>query len=404
MSIRFVDAHCFAGGLALGIKQGGDFELVAKKESQDGFGSLNMEANRHIMGENWETQSGMYSDWEPIDAQLVASNPPCSAFSLLSSRNVRGMDSKINACMWGVAEYAARVKPEIFVMESVQGAYTQGKDLMVRLRARLEELSGDQYELTHVLHSARSVGSPQLRRRYLMVCHKIPFGLEPPEPQELPTVRDCIDDLRDLRIQWGPQSYKRMPLSMWAATKRSFDGLVDGHMYMQNLSQQRMEVLLKTGRWTPGKQYSDLMKELYENDVELPEIFKSYETMIEANWQFGWRSPGVIRPDWMCPVITGNGGGGLGHYTEPRILTQREVARLMGFPDNWLIEPNQKYKYLNSGWGKGVTVDVGRYFGTWLAKSINGEPGSVMGNLIGERERLINYTQHFRTFEAQKAA
>jgi site-specific DNA-cytosine methylase len=193
---------------------------------------------------------------------------------------------------------------------------------------------------------------------------------------------------------------------MWAATKRSFDGLIDGHVYMQNLSQKRMEFLMKTGKWTPGKQYSDLMRELYESNIELDrDMFKPYSSMVEQDFQFGWRSPYVIRPDWTCPVITGNGGGGIGHYAEHRILTQREVARLMGFPDNWLIEPNQRYKYLNSGWGKGVTVDVGRYFGTWAGRSINGEPGSVTGELIGERERLINYTQHFRNFAgAQKAA
>lgn len=397
--IRFIDAHCFAGGLALGIKLSGGFELVGKKELQDGFGSLNMEANRHIMGDNWETQSAFYPDWEPIDAQLVASNPPCSGFSLMSSPSFRGVDSRANSCMWGVTEYAGRVKPEVFILESVQGAYTQGRELMIRLRARLEELSGYKYDLTHVLHSARSMGSPQLRRRYMMVCHRIPFGVEPPEPKELPNVRQAIGDLEGLRIQWEPQAYARTPLSNWAASKRSSDGLVDGHVYHQNLSTQRMEWLMKTGRWGPGKQYSELIRELYDNDISLPESlnFKPYAAYVENGWYFGWRSPFIIRPNWLCPVITGNGGNSIGHWSEHRVLTQREVARLMGFPDDWLIEPNKKYKYLTSGWGKGVTVDVGRYFGTWIRRSLNDEPGSVIGEEIGEREYMINYTHHFKT-------
>jgi site-specific DNA-cytosine methylase len=284
-------------------------------------------------------------------------------------------------------------------MESVQQAYTQGYELMVALRAYLEQLSGLQYDLTHVLHSARSVGSPQLRRRYMLVCHRVPFGVELPTPKMLPTVRDCIDDLWEMPTQWEPQPYRRFPVSEWAEEKRTSDGLVDGHMYPQNLGQRRMEYLMQTGRWTPGKEYSELIRELYDNDIPLADYFKPYSAYIEADWKFGWRSPYVIRPDHTAPVITGNGPHGIGHYAEHRILTQREVARLMGFPDNWLIEPNKKYKYLTAGWGKGVTVDVGRYFGEWVSNSLSGNPGSLRGELIGERERLINFTNYYKVLQ-----
>jgi len=395
MSLRFVDVHCFAGGLALGVKENG-FELVGKKELQGAFGARNMEVNRHIMGYNWETQSGPYEDWEPIEAELIIGNPPCSGFSLLSSKSFRGVNSKANACMWGITEFAAKTAPPIFAFESVQGAYTQGIDLMRDLRARLEELTGMKYDLTHVLHSARSMGSPQLRRRYMFVAHRIPFGIELPEPKEMPTVRDAIGDLEGLKIQWEPQNYKKKALSQWAESKRA--DLVDGHMYVQNLGQRRIQFLLETGYWTPGKDYGQMMRELYDNDVELPEIMPPYSKYIEKDWDFGWNSPGRIRPDHTCPVITGSGGTGLAHYSENRTLTHREIARLMGYPDNWLIEPNKSYNALVSGWGKGVTVDVGRFFGKWLFESINGNPGSVTGELTGDRERVINFTNHYKTF------
>ena len=201
MSLRFIDCHGFAGGLTLGIAQNG-FELVAKKELQGGFGAPNMLANRHILGNSWDLQTGNYDSWETTEAQLIACNPPCSGFSLLSSRAFRGANSPINACMWGITDYASRVKPEIFAFESVQGAYTQGLELMRELRENLENKSGLRYDLTHVLHSARSMGSPQLRRRYMFVAHRVPFGVEVPAPREMPTVRDCIGDLEGLALQW----------------------------------------------------------------------------------------------------------------------------------------------------------------------------------------------------------
>ena len=396
MTLRFVDVHCFAGGLALGVQQSG-FELVGKKELQGAFGAQNMEVNRHILGNNWQTQSGPYEDREPIDAELIIGNPPCSGFSLLSSKSFRGINSKANACMWGITEFAAKTAPPIFAFESVQGAYTSGLDLMRDLRSHLETLTGQRYDLTHVLHSARSMGSPQLRRRYMFVAHRVPFGVELPNPKELPTVKQAIGDLEGLNLQWEPQSYVNAPLSKWAKEKRAKK--VDGHMNVQNLAAQRIQFLLETGYWTPGKDYAKLMRELYDNDVELPEMFKPYETYIEKDWDFGWHNASRLRPDHTAPVITGSGGTDTAHYSENRTITHREVARLMGYPDNWLIEPNKKYSALTAGWGKGVTVDCGKYFGKWLYASLSGNPGSLKGELTGDRERVINVTNHYKVLE-----
>ena len=399
MTLRFVDVHCFAGGLALGVQQNG-FELVGKKELQGAFGAKNMEVNRHILGNKWETQSGPYEDWEPIDAELIIGNPPCSGFSLLSTKSFRGVNSIANACMWGITEFAAKTAPPIFAFESVQGAFTTGHELMRDLRARLEELTGMKYDLTHVLHSARSVGNPQLRRRYMFVAHRIPFGVELPDPQEFPTVEQAIGDLEGLKIQFEAQPYKKKPKGIWAESKRNPEEIVDGHMYVNSLGAQRIRYLLETGLWEHGRDFSAVIKALYENGVELPEVYQNkIEKLIETDFNFGWNTPSRLKPDHTCPVITGSGGEQLAHYKENRTLTHREVARLMGFPDNWVIAPNEGYSALKSAWGKGVTVDVGRYFGKWLFESINGRPGSVTGEIIGDREKVINFTNQYKKLD-----
>ena len=397
---RFVDVHGFAGGLSLGVKMNG-FELVGKKESKGGFGAPNMEANRHLLGKNWETQIGGYEEWEPIDADLVIGNPPCSGFSLLSSKSFRGINSSINACMWGITEYAAKIAPPIFAFESVQGAYTSGRELMQDLRARLEELTGQKYDLTHVLHSARSVGSPQMRRRYMFIAHRIPVGFEVPTPKELPTIKDAIYDLAKLKLQWEEQIYTRTTISKWAQDKRAKNGKVDGHIGIDIPHTRRMKELLNTGLWKQGMDLAKVIQQLDENDVEWPEFYNRRKEHFQTNgYNFGFTQPYRLKDDGVCPVITGGGLDLLVHPTESRGLTHREVARLMGYPDSWNIEPLRDYKALRLTWGKGVTVDVGKYFGKWLHASLDGNPGELKGDLIGDRERLINFTQAWKEVAA----
>lgn len=406
--MRLVDAHCFAGGLVLGTILGmddPDVELVAKKESKGAFGAPMMEVNRHLLRGPWETQAGDYTEWEPTDADVVLSNPPCSGFSLLSNRNWRGVDSPANACMWGVAEYAARVKPTIWVMESVQAAYRQGRPLMQELRARLEALSGLRYDITHVLHSARSCGNPQVRNRYLLVCSQVPFGMEPPEAHLYPTVREAIADLELMKIpQWGQQRYHRPTLHPWSARSANVE-MVDGMVGMDNPHAHRLEYLLSKVRWEEGEHLSDVVRRCHEEGHELPELWQRQLPRLKATgWNMSFFQPIRLRGNHTCPVMTGAALGNFVHYRENRLLTHREVARLMGFPDSWQLERMRNVKGAASFYGKGVTVDVGRWLGTWLKSSLEGTPGDVIGEEIGDRERLIDVTNLWKRRQAQQLA
>lgn len=173
MTHTAVDCMGFAGGFTLGMVQAG-FELVGKRELPGGFGVANCEANRHLLGNSWKTQVGPAETWEVISNTEVGAlfgNPPCqdrSGFSVMSSKEFRGAESKVNACMWAFAEYVVRTKPTIAVFESVQQAFTKsdGLELMRRLRARVEEGTGERWTLYHVRHNAYSVGGCAQRRRY----------------------------------------------------------------------------------------------------------------------------------------------------------------------------------------------------------------------------------------------
>ena len=400
--IKFIDAHGFAGGLSCGISLNGDFTLVGKKEGKGAFGADNMEANRHILGNDWVTQAGPYEEWEPHEAQLLATNPPCSGFSSMSNKNFRGMQSTANACMWGVTEYAARVKPEIFIMESVSQAFNQGRPLMQQLREHLEKKSGLQYELTHVLHSARSCGAPQLRQRYFLVAHRVPFGIEAPDTSRLATVHDAIGDLEDLRLQWDDQviphggETRLTDVLRRRGYRNSF--IVDGHQVKPTKYAESTRYLCDVVGWK-GREARDIpLKRAWDNGIELPEPWAAQvEKWVERNWYMGYNQPMRLAYDSIAGATTGAALEQYIHPTLPRTLTHREVARLMGFPDTWLIAPAKESKSLPYGWGKGVTVDCGRWIGRAAKNAILGTPEKAFSEVIGEREYLVDYRSWWKT-------
>ena len=77
MTYIAVDCMGFAGGFTLGMAQAG-FELRGKRELKGAFGAANCEANRHLLGDKWETQAGDPAAWEVVSGvDVVFGNPPC---------------------------------------------------------------------------------------------------------------------------------------------------------------------------------------------------------------------------------------------------------------------------------------------------------------------------------------
>lgn len=387
MTYRAVDCQGFAGGFTLGTVQAG-FELVGKREMKGGFGVTNCEANRQLLGTSWETESAPAETWSvPAGgADLVFGNPPCSGFSGFSPKSFRGEKSPINECMWAFADYAAKVNPQVAVFESVQAAYSQGRDLMRALRERLEYQTGDRWDLHHVKHNAYALGGPALRSRYFWVASRIPFGVEHPELPVLPTLWDAIGDLAMLAETWTTQPY-RAPASPWAERLRSKLGVVDGHEPSRSAFAERVAQLIEMAGWAQGEVISEVTRRCYETHGEFPPGWKYREQRtVDSNYNFGFSGIKRWVEDQPARVITGAGTEIAIHPRLNRLFTHREVARIMGFPDDWRISPLRDLPGLKSTWGKGITVDAGRWISTWVRRSLDGEPGQLPGTVVGNRE------------------
>jgi site-specific DNA-cytosine methylase len=156
--------------------------------------------------------------------------------------------------------------------------------------------------------------------------------------------------------------------------------------------------MLAQVKWNEGEPQSVVVKRIYDAGYELPPVWERRRDYFAGHeFNMGFHQPARLRRDHTAPVCTGAALDHFVHYAEDRLVTHREVARLMGYPDDWRIEPLQDVKGLRMTWGKGCTVQVGRWIGPWLAASLQGEPGSMIGDLIGDRERLIDVRNTWKT-------
>lgn len=377
--MKALDVQSFAGAFALGTVRAG-FELAGKREQTGGFGVPAMQGNRHLLPGPWEAQSGPADEWEPMDVELVFGNPPCSGFSGLSvaiqmgtgddrgRKDWRGIDAKSNQCMWDLIRLAAKCDPEMVIFESVPQAGRMGLPLMKALRLELEALTGDSYDLYHVFHNNLSLGGYAQRKRYFWVASRVPFGVEQPVLDRTRTLRDAIGDLED-RPLGGDHIVSPTPRAL------------------------RLAWLASQG-WKPGEKPSEVF---YRATTEnLPPYW------FDRNGVLTGRTDRMDSPyngrrweyDQAARVITGYGLDENVHPVCDRTFTHREVARIMGFPDEWSCQPHIDHGSKGRMWyGKQLPLASGQWVAEWAAASINGAPGTLTGDPTGEREWTIDVSK-----------
>lgn len=313
----------------------------------------------------------------------------------MTDKKHRGMDAKINHCMWAFAGYAARCKPVIAVFESVRPAFSNGRDLMQRLRAKLEEETGLSYTLYHVMHNAYELGGVAIRPRYFWVASQVPFGVEHMRVRQ-PVLRDAIGDIENAPLTWNYQPH-RYPPSWWSHRARNGSPGFDGHAVRPGLATTRALDLLKLVNenfdhgWPPNWHIGKMAQYTYEKIGKLPASWEHMrEKLIRINFHMGFTSLTRWDMDRAGRVITGGALNLVMHPTQNRTITHREAARVMGFPDDWKIAPIKHYSGLPLTWGKGITVQCGKWIGHQVINALDGYPGSDSGIEIGDREFLIN--------------
>jgi DNA (cytosine-5)-methyltransferase 1 len=227
-------------------------------------------------------------------ADVITGGFPCQDFSMISKR--KGIETERGNLYTYFVKAVSEVRPRVFVAENVKGLLTANSGQAIRRITEDFESLG--YRLNVGLYNFADYGVPQLRERVLIVGVRsdIEYDFVRPAPTH------------------NPENY--------VSSGRALDGVEDvpfnnEHQNIKDKTRQLLSLIPE------GKNFSSI-------DRDNPLYVKGMISHV-------YRRLDRSKPS--TTIIAGGGGGTWGyHFSENRPLTNRERARLFGYPDDFVFE------------------------------------------------------------------
>jgi DNA (cytosine-5)-methyltransferase 1 len=365
-SVCFVDVFAGCGGLSLGLLNAGWAGLFAVEKNRDAFNTL---AENLILGGRYPF---LWPEWLPVKAStvsnllakygkrlstlrgeidLLAGAPPCQGFSLAGRR--LHADPR-NSLFKQYLEIVGRVEPRFLLVENVQGfslpfkkngrGHRKKKAYSEILTEELQRLG---YKVFSELVDFSEFGVPQRRNRFILVAIK-----DGDPALERLKGKSPFERLRSRRKAFLLSKRLRVhgPIS---ATQAIADLEVNGKALVpateQTLSRFNQ---IQYGRTDHRSRFVALMRKGAEgqpDSMRLPRhrvaTIRQFEEIMATcqrgqslgdadRKRLGINKQAVtpLHPDLPASTVT-TLPDDIVHYSEPRILTVRENARLQTFPD-----------------------------------------------------------------------
>ena len=376
----FIDLFSGCGGLSLGLLQTGWRGLCAVEKDSFAFETLraNLIEGRHCPQFEWPQALPI----EPLrlsqflrllavpvvarqlvgKVDLIAGGPPCQGFSFAGKRR---HDDPRNRLFKEYIKVVTLLRPRLLLIENVPGLAVKHNGRRLSYSERISRaLRKVGYECYSDIHRAVDFGVPQWRPRYFLIgvdsrvrghCDapwlksRVPGlveaartgilrkkGLEHDVPV---TVRDAIDDLRISRrgARLEPAEVpRRLQVRYVPPKKRTAYG--DALRAGPGTQMDSMRLARHTTEVTA---YFAKLIRYCEKKGRRGVSLASDERGVPANKKF---NTVVLNPNRPSHTLTSLPDD-LIHYSEPRILTVREYARLQSFPDWFLF----RGKYTTGG-------------------------------------------------------
>jgi DNA (cytosine-5)-methyltransferase 1 len=233
------------------------------------------------------------------DADIVIGGFPCQDFSLLWKRP--GLEGERGSLYLHFLEFIRSKKPKIFVAENVKGLLSINNGQAIqKIISDFEDIAPG-YVVKPMLYNFADYGVPQLRERVLLVGVRLDTGFDFTHPKP----------------EYGLN--RKYP-------HRTAGSVLEGvesaeHNNQAQVIRERTVEILKL--ISPGGNFADIPK---DNQYYVKGMISHVYRRLHAD-----------KPS--TTIIAAGGGGTHGyHYAEPRPLTNRERARLQGFPDDFIFE------------------------------------------------------------------
>ena len=375
-----IDLFAGCGGLSLGLYLSGWQGLFAIEKNPFPFATLKhnlIDNKRHFEWPDWLPQTSHdinevldnYSDYLKSlrgKVDLVAGGPPCQGFSMAGKRVE---DDVRNQLVFSYIKFIDLVRPKMILFENVKGftyAFDKGKSASSENEPYSHKVIRGLGDLgynvkPHVIDFSE-YGVPQRRKRFILVGIRNELG-SPDNFEKLlkanrdnflkdkglkftNTLQDAISDL--LRSNGEVPSPDRKGFYSGKYGKKK----LTAYQKLMRGDYPETHKIADSHSFAKHKQEKiDCFKRLL---AEYPQRGKRIDGESRKPWGIMQRGITVLDPNAVSPTITGHPDDYL-HYSEPRIMTVRECARIQSFPDWYEV----KKKYTTGG--KMRKLEVPRY-------------------------------------------
>jgi len=345
----FIDIYAGCGGISFGLYNAGWRGIFAIEKSKMAFATLKHNLIDRKKCFDWPSWLPM-TEHDIVDVlrdhklelqklrkrvDLVAGGPPCQGFSLAGRRNEYDDRNKL---VGSYVEFVKLVRPRMLFLENVEGftiGFKEGRSRGEAYSTRvLRELRDLGYKLRDDLVDFSDFGIPQRRRRYILI------GLLDGKPEAFfrgvvelrheflkkkglrrrVKLREAISDLerkhgevRSTGFGDFSEGIYGKPVSAYQVFMRKacVDAYPDSHRFARHKKEivERLRFILDNCRRNKG-------------------IGKA----VKKKFNLKKKSIIPLGKDFQCPTLTTLPDDYI-HYSEPRILTVREYARIQSFND-----------------------------------------------------------------------
>lgn len=394
-----IDLFAGCGGLSLGLYQAGWEGLFAIEKNAFAFETLKynlIDNKKHFNWPQWlpKTEHDINEVLEKYQDQLkglrgkvdlVAGGPPCQGFSMAGKRVE---DDVRNQLVFSYIKFIELVRPKMILFENVKGftyAFDKGKSedsqkepYSQKVAHKLDELG---YNVKpHVIDFSK-YGVPQRRKRFILVGIQKELGSPDVFEKLLEENRDVFLHRKGLKatttLKEAISDLLRSNGEMPSPDRKGFYSGKYGHnnisKYQEFLRGDYPNTHEIADSHSFAKQTPDKLTCYNRLLAEYPIKGKRIDGRSREQWGIKQRGITILDPDSVSPTITGHPDDYL-HYSEPRIMTVRECARIQSFPDWYEI----KKKYTTGG--KMRKVEVPRY--TQIGNAIPPLFAELAGNVL----------------------
>ena len=320
-----------------------------------------------ILPSEWENEEYL-NNMKNENYDLAYFNCPCSSLSAIN-RNA-SVDGKNNIHFYRVFNIISKVQPKAFIIENAPTLIKLGYPIIQDLTHQL----GDKYRFTILRDCAGNHNVAMKRMRTMVVGWNREYFNQIPlihsDKQSAFTTKDCIGDLYNVPFNEST-NHVCDPNREWGDYEHLFHLVPEG----------------KTSLRTFIQHWDGIKQDFKPRDAEYIERIKLKLQTKPGIWD---KSPLKAYENGYSPSMTSLSK--IIHPKNNRHFTIREYARLMNYPDTFILYPNECETPTIQCLAQGVPAN----FMNYVTKEIQ---EAILGNrqlLDDSEDKIINFQHHIK--------